>query len=98
MRCVSETFTGRATFELVTPDVPPADGEVLAGLIERVTFHNEENGFCGLRVQARGHRDLVTVVGHAASIAAGEGITGTGGWANGRSPGLQVLARVRGRW
>jgi hypothetical protein len=25
--------------------------EVLAGLVERVTFHNEENGFCVLRVQ-----------------------------------------------
>ena len=89
MRCVSETFTGRATFELVTPDVPPADGEVLAGLIERVTFHNEENGFCVLRVQARGHRDLVTVVGHAASIAAGEWITASGDWTNDRTHGLQ---------
>jgi exodeoxyribonuclease V alpha subunit len=26
--------------------------EVLAGLIERVTFHNAENGFCVLRVKA----------------------------------------------
>jgi hypothetical protein len=25
--------------------------EVLAGLVERVTFHNEENGFCVLRVK-----------------------------------------------
>jgi hypothetical protein len=33
---------------------------VLAGLVERVTFHNAENGFCVLRAKARGHRDLVT--------------------------------------
>jgi hypothetical protein len=46
--------------------------EVLAGLVERVTFHNAENGFCVLRAKARGHRDLVTVVGHAAIISAGE--------------------------
>ena len=46
--------------------------EVLAGLVERVTFHNAENGFCVLRTKARGHRDLVTVVGQAASISAGE--------------------------
>ena len=26
--------------------------EVLGGLVERVTFHNEENGFCVLRVKA----------------------------------------------
>ena len=37
--------------------------EVLAGLVERVTFHNDENGFCVLRVKARSHRELVTVVG-----------------------------------
>ena len=46
--------------------------EVLAGLVERVTYHNDESGFCVLRAKARGHRDLVTVVGHAAAIAAGD--------------------------
>ena len=46
--------------------------EVLAGLIERVTFHNAENGFCVLRAKVRGHRDVVTVIGHAATVSAGE--------------------------
>ena len=32
--------------------------EVLAGLVERVTFHNAENGFCVRRAKVRGHRDL----------------------------------------
>jgi len=41
----------------------PSDREVLAGLVERVTFHNEENGFC----VARGQRELITVVGLPAS-------------------------------
>ena len=49
--------------------------EVLAGLVERITYHNAENGFCVIRAKARAHRELVTVVGHAASIAAGEWIT-----------------------
>jgi hypothetical protein len=31
-----------------------ATREVLAGLVERVTFHNAENGFCVLRIKARG--------------------------------------------
>jgi hypothetical protein len=44
----------------------------LAGLVDRVTFHNDENGFCVLRVKARGQRDPITVVGHAAVISAGE--------------------------
>jgi hypothetical protein len=56
---------------------PPPESstqEVLAGLVERVTYHNSENGFCVLRAKVRGHRDVVTVVGHAATIAAGEWI------------------------
>ena len=43
----------------------------LAGPVERVTFHTPDNGFRVLRVEARGQRDLVTVVGHAALIADG---------------------------
>ncbi|MGL6133437.1 MAG: YrrC family ATP-dependent DNA helicase [Prochlorococcaceae cyanobacterium] len=39
---------------------------MLADSIERVTFHNAENGFCLLRIKARGHRDLVTVRGQRA--------------------------------
>jgi len=54
-------------------DSPGSAQEVLAGLVERVTFHNEENGFCLLRTKARGHRDLVTVVGQAARLASGSG-------------------------
>ena len=67
--------------------------EVLAGLVERVTFRNAENGFCVLRVKARGHRDLVTVVGHAAIISAGEWITASGEWINDRAHGQQFKAR-----
>jgi len=84
-----------------TRDLPfgmiPAPGqstqEVLAGLLERVTFHNPENGFCVLRAKARGHRDLVTVVGHAATISAGEWITASGDWTNDRTHGQQFRAR-----
>ena len=66
--------------------------ELLAGLVERVTFHNSENGFCVLRVKARGLRDLVTTVGHAATISAGEWITASGVWINDRTHGLQFKA------
>jgi exodeoxyribonuclease V alpha subunit len=71
----------------------PSTQEVLAGLVERVTFHNAENGFCVLRAKARGHRDLVTVVGHAAIISAGEWITASGEWINDRAHGQQFKAR-----
>ena len=67
--------------------------EVLAGLVERVTFHNADNGFCVLRVKARSHRDLVTVVGHAAIISAGEWITASGEWFNDHTHGQQFKAQ-----
>jgi exodeoxyribonuclease V alpha subunit len=70
-----------------------ANREVLAGFIERVTYHNAENGFCVLRAKARGHRDVVTVVGHAATISAGEWITASGEWVNDRTHGQQFRAR-----
>jgi exodeoxyribonuclease V alpha subunit len=66
--------------------------EVLAGSIERVTFHNADNGFCVLRIKARGHRELVTVVGHAAEISAGEWVTLSGTWVNSREHGQQFKA------
>ena len=69
---------------------PPADA--LAGLVERVTFHNAESGFCVLRVKARGQHDLVTVVGHAAAISPGEWVQMRGTWHADRTHGLQFKA------
>src|SRR3954464_9724690 len=91
---------------VVSPSVlagPPAPGaapgasdaperEALAGLVERVTFHNPETGFCVLRVKARGQRDLVTLVGSAAAITAVEFVQATGSWVNDRTHGLQFRA------
>ena len=66
--------------------------EVLAGLVDRVTFHNSENGFCVLRVKARGQRDLITLVGHAAMLTAGEFVQASGSWINDRTHGVQFRA------
>ena len=54
--------------------------EVLAGLVERVTFHNDDNGFCVLKVKVRGKRDPVPIIGHAAVISTGEFIQASGSW------------------
>jgi exodeoxyribonuclease V alpha subunit len=66
--------------------------EVLGGLVDRVTFHNSENGFCVLRVKARGQRDLITVIGHATMISAGEFVQASGAWVNDRTHGVQFRA------
>jgi exodeoxyribonuclease V alpha subunit len=75
------------------PTSEPSTQEVLAGLVERVTSHNAENGLCVLKTKARGHRDLVTVVGQAATVSAGEWITASGEWVNDREHGQQFKAR-----
>ena len=70
----------------------PVQLENLAGLVERVTFHNPDNGFCVLRVKTRGARDLITVVCHAPTISAGEFVQATGVWVNDRTHGPQFKA------
>ncbi len=37
--------------------------EKLKGLIERITYHNEENCFSVIRLEVQGYYDLVTAVG-----------------------------------
>jgi exodeoxyribonuclease V alpha subunit len=64
----------------------------LTGVIERITFHNLDNGYCVLRVQARGHRDIVTVVGHCHQVVAGEYVTANGEWVTDRVHGVQFKA------
>jgi len=45
---------------------------VRTSLIERVTYHNPENGFAVLKVVVKGRHELATVVGSATSVSAGE--------------------------
>ena len=89
MRRNAPSHEGRAD---TSPGRRAAVSEALAGLVERVTFHNPDNGFCVLRVKARGQRDLVTVVGHAPTISAGEFVQATGTWTNDRTHGPQFKA------
>jgi exodeoxyribonuclease V alpha subunit len=66
--------------------------ETLSGVIERVTFHNPENGFAVLRVKAQGRHELVTVVGKAPRVTAGEFVEAHGAWVNDRDHGPQFQA------
>jgi len=66
--------------------------ERITGFIERITFHSEESGFCVLQVKARGHKNLVTVIGHAAQVLPGETIETEGSWTQHKQHGLQFQA------
>jgi len=73
-------------------DTRGLDPASVAGTIERVTFHNPDNGFCVLRITVPGRRETLTVVGHVASISAGEEIRAVGEWTNDLMHGLQFKA------
>jgi exodeoxyribonuclease V alpha subunit len=66
--------------------------ETLSAVIERVTFHNPETGWCVLRVQARGRRGIVTVVGHLPGPSVGEYLEATGSWTHDRDHGEEFRA------
>lgn len=66
--------------------------ENLTGLIERVTFHNPENGFAVLRVKVNGRADLVTLIGRTTSVTAGEHVEASGRWVIDRQHGQQFKA------
>jgi exodeoxyribonuclease V alpha subunit len=68
--------------------------ESLSGLIERVTFFNEENGFVVLKVKAKGHREDVAVVGSLPSATPGEWLTAEGRWERNRDFGMQFRAEL----
>ncbi len=65
----------------------------LRGVIDRVTFHNAENGFSVLRISVQGNVDLATVVGVVASVKTGDHIDCQGCWINDRTHGLQFRAQ-----
>ncbi|MBW2029562.1 MAG: ATP-dependent RecD-like DNA helicase [Deltaproteobacteria bacterium] len=52
----------------------------LEGLVERITYSNEETGYTVARMTVRGHRDCVTVVGNLISPAPGETLLMKGVW------------------
>jgi exodeoxyribonuclease V alpha subunit len=68
--------------------------ESLCGLVERVTFFNEDNGFAVLKVRAQGCRGEVTVVGTLPSVNPGEWVTAQGQWVVERQFGRQFRAEL----
>lgn len=60
--------------------------------MERVTFHTEESGYCVLKVKPEKGGDLVTVLGHAPRVVAGENIQATGEWVQNADYGRQLKA------
>lgn len=54
--------------------------EYLSGVVERITYENQENGFCVIKIKAKGFADLVTAVGNLASVNVGAIVKLKGEW------------------
>jgi len=76
------------------PESSAPPPESISGLIENVTFFNEETGFAVTKVKVAGRRDLVTVVGSVPTVNAGEWINAQGRWVRDREHGLQFRAEL----
>ncbi len=71
---------------------PQSKLEFINGLVERVTYHNEESGFAVLKIKVRGHKDLVALIGTVPNVTAGEDVQAQGKWFNDVNHGLQFKA------
>jgi exodeoxyribonuclease V alpha subunit len=68
--------------------------EHITGTIERVTFHNAENGFVVLRAEVSGKRGPIVVVGQTPRAIAGEFFEADGVWQEDPEHGLQFKAET----
>lgn len=54
--------------------------EYISGVVERITFANEENGFYVIKIKSKGFYDLITAVGNLASVSVGSTLRLKGEW------------------
>ena len=59
------------------------------GLIERITYYNEENDFIVAKLQEKDKRELTTIVGNLSGINPGESLKLTGRWVHNKKFGEQ---------
>ena len=74
------------------PSSDPLRPETLRGLVERVTFHTEETGYCVLKVVPDKKRDAITLLGRAPRVVAGERFEAEGHWETDKVFGPQFRA------
>jgi exodeoxyribonuclease V alpha subunit len=75
-----------------TLDAPGAynpGAATVTGVLERVTYHNEDNGYTVARLAVEGSRDLLTIVGNFSNPVVGEQIVCEGAWTAHREFGRQ---------
>lgn len=74
--------------------MPPKDTSQISGHVERVTFHSGETGFAVLKVEVKGEKELVTVVGKIPHVTPGEYLVAEGDWVMDPTHGRQLRASL----
>ena len=67
--------------------------ENLRGVVERITYENEETGYSVIKIKCKGYMDLVTVVGSMATVNVGAVVTMKGFWTSNPKYGRQFEAK-----
>jgi len=65
----------RMKLRVSVPEAHAAEVDRLAGLVDGVdgvTLHNEQNGFCAVRLMVKGEGDLITPIGPTPAVSPGE--------------------------
>ncbi len=76
-----------------SPERPAAPLQTLEGVIERITFQNEENGYTVARLIPRGYGNEVTVIGTLTGVSVGESVSLRGYWIQHPTYGRQFEIR-----
>ena len=63
--------------------------ETLCGVVERITYVNEETGYSVIKIRSKGYIELITVTGNMATVNVGSVITIKGKWINNPKYGRQ---------
>jgi len=63
--------------------------EKLSGVVERITYANEEKGYSIIKVKCQGYNDLITFVGNMASVSVGAVVAVSGSWTHNPKYGRQ---------
>ncbi|MGI4788500.1 MAG: helix-hairpin-helix domain-containing protein [Janthinobacterium lividum] len=81
-----------SAFKLPSPaaQIPNAPLDSLEGVIERITFHNEDNGYTVARLLPPNARDVITILGNFSNPVVGESLLCYGTWTNHAQWGRQM--------
>jgi len=78
LRLLMDTLISGLADQPLSGKIEPMDR--LRGTIERITYHNEENGYTVAQLLPEGQALLVTVVGNMLGINVGESVELSGAW------------------